>query len=113
MKVCWFNFLIYFCYIEYLIRTVTDHNRVTQSSEVLGVSSLSSAKMNLVSVEEFANFSRYQKSTTVTAFTMSDKICLVIASNKWAIDSGAINHLTSNPIYFQAFNHQKHHLPLL
>jgi len=104
---CWFHLSIYFCYIEYLIGPMTDHNLVTQRSEVLGASSPSSDKMNLVLVKEFANFSRYQKSTSVTAFAKSDKVCLVTASNKWVIDSGATNHMTGNPNIFSSFQPHK------
>ncbi|KAH0674521.1 hypothetical protein KY284_025608 [Solanum tuberosum] len=57
-------------------------------------------KMVLVSAKEFAKFSQYQKSlkesTSVNAFTESDKTCLITSSNKWVIDSGAANHMTGH-----------------
>lgn len=65
---------------------MTDHNLVNQRFKFLAASSPSSDKMKLILVEEFANFSRYQKSTSVTACSKLDKKFLVTASNKWVID---------------------------
>ncbi|XP_019225056.1 PREDICTED: uncharacterized protein LOC109206664 [Nicotiana attenuata] len=47
------------------------------------------------------------KSYSVTVFAGSDKICLITSSNKWVIDSGAINHMTSNPNIFSSFRSHK------
>lgn len=57
---------------------MTDHNLVTQRSEVLRASSSSYNKTILILVEEFAKLSQYNKkllkeSTSVNAFPKSDK----------------------------------------
>lgn len=52
---------------------MTDHNLVTQRSEVLGASSSSSDKMVLVFVEEIVKFSQHQKSTLVITYAKSTK----------------------------------------
>ena len=42
-------------------------------------------------------------STPISALAESSKTCLVSASNKWIIDSGATNHMTSNHKTFSTF----------
>jgi len=90
-----------FWYRERFVGNMTDCNQGTQRFD----------KMILISSREFAEFSRYQKllkeSTSVNAFTKSDKTCLITSSNKWVIDSGASNHMTGNSNIFTSFQSHK------
>ncbi|RVX07978.1 hypothetical protein CK203_014828 [Vitis vinifera] len=66
-----------------------------------------SDKTIMVSADEFAKFSQYQESlkisTPVTTLAEIGKTCLIFSSNKWVIDSGAIDHMTGNPKTFSSF----------
>ncbi|KAH0639740.1 hypothetical protein KY285_036326 [Solanum tuberosum] len=77
---------------------MTDYNQRIQRSKVVGACSPLSDKMVLISAEEFAKFSQYQKilkeSTSVDSFVESNKTCLITSSNKWVIDLGGTNHMT-------------------
>ncbi|RVW83295.1 hypothetical protein CK203_039640 [Vitis vinifera] len=57
--------------------------------------------------KEFAKYSQYQEalkaSTPVSALAESGKTCLVSSSNKWIIDSGVTDHMTSNHKTFSTF----------
>jgi len=77
-------------------------NHRTQATNV--VTSQSSDNMSLVSTEKFAQHQKsLMGSTSVNAFSESDKICLITPSSKWVIDSGATNHMTGNPNIFSSF----------
>jgi len=71
------------------------------------VAPMSSDKRTLVSAEEFAKFSQYQKlqkeSISVTTLVESGKTYLISSSNKWVIDSGATDHMTGNPNIYSSF----------
>ncbi|RVX16304.1 Retrovirus-related Pol polyprotein from transposon RE1 [Vitis vinifera] len=60
-----------------------------------------------MTAEEFAKYSQYQEalkaSTPVSALAELGKTCLVSSSNKWIIDSGATDHMTSNHKPFSTF----------
>ena len=78
--------------------------------------SSSSEKTIMVSSEEFAKFSEYQKalrssSNSITTVAESGKpnTCLISSSSKWVIDSGATDHMTGNPSLFSTF--QSHTSP--
>ncbi|RVX01807.1 Retrovirus-related Pol polyprotein from transposon TNT 1-94 [Vitis vinifera] len=76
-------------------------------------SSDSSNKIVTMTAEELAKYSQYQEalkaSTPISALAESSKTCLVSASNKWIIDSGATNHMTSNHKTFSTF--RTHYVP--
>ena len=69
-------------------------------------------KTILVSVDEFAQFSKYQdllKSTTpfgtAIAETGKSTKCLISSSSKWVNNSSATDHMTSNPSLFSVQSH--------
>ena len=74
-------------------------------------------KTILVSANEYAKFSQFQKSLkepiSVTTFAESRKTCLFSSSNKWVIDSGATNHMTGNSNMFSSFQSHKALSPVM
>ena len=60
-----------------------------------------------MTAEEFAKYSQYQEalkaSTPVSSLAELGKTCLVSSSNKWIIDLGATDHMTSNHKPFSTF----------
>ncbi|KAK3027217.1 hypothetical protein RJ639_040806 [Escallonia herrerae] len=72
----------------------------TTTATVVATSSSSPGKTVTISVDEYAKLSQHQES--VAASVESGKKCL-ISSNKWVIDSGAIDHMTGNPKIFSSF----------
>ena len=92
-------------------RKLQNRNRRIQTANVAtsdtATFSNSSDKIVTMTAEEFAKYSQYQEalkaSTPVSALAELGKTCLVSSSNKWIIDSGATDHMTSNHKTFSTF----------
>nr|CAN76556.1 hypothetical protein VITISV_034790 [Vitis vinifera] len=72
-----------------------------------------SEKIVTMITEEFTKYSQYQEaleaSTPISALVESGKTCLVSSSNKWIIDSSAIDHMIGNHNTFSTF--KPHYAP--
>ena len=72
-------------------------------------------KTILVSADEYAKFSQFQKTLqkslkepiSVTTFAESRKTCLFSSLNKWVIASSATNHMICNSDMFSSFRSHK------